>query len=139
MPDKLPTQTLLSQNPLFNNKHKPLVMETRCKEILENIFKRPFTKCRPSFLYNPETGKNLELDGYNSSLKLAFEYNGSQHYFYNPYYHKSKEDFENQKKRDVLKQQLCEKNGIKLIVIPYDLRTNELDDFIVKELNQVIH
>lgn len=134
MPEKLPKTDLIVHSKTFDTK-KRLVMESKCKEILENRFQEPFNKCRPSFLYNPETGKNLELDGFNQKLKIAFEYNGSQHYFYNPYYHKTKDDFEKQKKRDELKKQLCIKHGIHLIVIPYELRAEELEKYIMDDLS----
>src|SRR3989344_3615718 len=52
--------------------------ENKCKEIIENIFKRSFNKVRPSFL-KYKNGRNLELDGFCESLGIAFEMNGIQH------------------------------------------------------------
>ena len=62
----------------------------------------------------------LELDIYIPSLKLAFEYNGKQHYEYTLFFHKTYNDFEIQQLKDNRKQELCEQNGIKLIVFRYD-------------------
>lgn len=107
-----------------------LLMETKCKEILESICGVQFQKIRPSFLRNPETNKNLELDGYNAQLQLGFEYNGSQHYFYNPHFHADQKAFETQLKHDKMKLELCKKHNIYLLVIPYHLRMNELEPFI---------
>lgn len=127
-------QTLILNSNMAYPARNLLVMETKCKQILENIYHAEFNKVRPSFLRNPETNKNLELDGYNEQLKIAFEYNGSQHYFYNPHFHKSVAAFNDQVKKDQLKLDLCKKNNIHLIVIPYYLRENELRDFISKNL-----
>jgi hypothetical protein len=91
----------------FVTKH--ITYEDRCRHILENLFNVPFTKCRPEFLRNPLTYKKLELDGFNPSIPtsigmgVAFEYNGPQHYFFTPKYHKCMEDFEDQLLRDKYK------------------------------------
>tara|TARA_B110000483_G_scaffold105433_1_gene128658 strand:- start:735 stop:1292 length:558 start_codon:yes stop_codon:yes gene_type:complete len=124
-----------NQTLILNSNHTKfckniLIMETKCKEILESICGAEFKKIRPSFLRNPETNKNLELDGYNEKLQLAFEYNGSQHYFYNPHFHKDQKAFETQVKHDKMKLELCKKRNIFLLVIPYHLRINELEPFI---------
>jgi hypothetical protein len=109
--------------------------ETRCREIFEDIFKTDFPKVRPSFIVNDRTGKKLELDGYNDKLKLAFEYQGQQHYNFSPYFHKSQEDFANQVYRDKLKKELCEKNNITLIEIPYNIEYGDLEDYIKMKLH----
>ena len=64
----------------------------------------------------------LELDAYFPSRKLAFEYNGQQHYEFPNFFHKLEEDFLNQQKRDAEKQRLCVELGIKLIIVRYDER-----------------
>lgn len=117
---------------------KNISYEDRCRNIFESFFDVPFTKCRPDFLINPMTQRKLELDGYNSSiptplgLGLAFEYNGSQHYFFTPKYHKCIEDFDDQLTRDKIKHQLCRKKGILLITIPYTV--TDLEEFILKKI-----
>ena len=57
---------------------------------------------------------NLEIDCYNHELRLGVEYDGAQHYKYNPYFHKNKEAFYNQKYRDKLKEYMCKENNIVL-------------------------
>lgn len=114
--------------------------EIECRKVLENIFKKPFIKTRPSFLRNSvtsdeDTDINLELDCYNEDLKIACEYNGIQHYKYNPFFHKTKDSFQNQKYRDYMKRDLCVKNGIKLIEVPYTVKIEDIESFIKKELN----
>ena len=109
--------------------------EIQCKYALENIFKKPFKKVRPNFMFNDITGSNLELDLYNPELKLSVEYSGRQHYQYVPFFHRNgKQDFYNQKYRDKIKKELCHKNGITLIVVPYTVKLHNIEKFIIKEL-----
>lgn len=114
--------------------------EVECRRVLEEIFKRPFNKYRPDFLRNPVTSNgmdsnNLELDCYNSELQLAVEYNGIQHYKYIPYFHKTKDSFQNQKYRDYMKNEMCKKNGITLIEVPYTVKVPEIKSFLLNKLS----
>ncbi|GMK40566.1 hypothetical protein PCCS19_36220 [Paenibacillus sp. CCS19] len=70
-------------------------------------------------------GNYCQLDGYNEELKLAFEFQGIQHYEEYPYYHRNRGDFEAQTKRDEEKRQLCKELGIVLIEIKYTLKTDQ--------------
>ena len=47
------------------------------------------------------------------------ECDGNQHYVYNEFFSKSKENFNYMIENDKLKNIFCEKNNIKLIRIPY--------------------
>lgn len=88
--------------------------EQRVRDIFDHHFNNKFIKCKPDWL------GGLELDGYCEELKIAFEYNGEQHYEYIPYFHKNGEDdFENQLVRDTIKEETCKHYGIKLYVVPY--------------------
>jgi hypothetical protein len=113
-----------------------------CKLTMEALYHVPFTTARPSYLINPETGHNLELDCYNEQLKLAVEYNGRQHYIYDEdkkdKFHKSKEDFLALVRRDHYKQRLCQKHKIYLIVVPYNVNNKDIPNFIVTFLPEVI-
>ena len=60
-------------------------------------------------------GQRLRLDIYIPDLQLALEYDGPQHYKYIPGYHKSKEDFLRAKRRDKIKEALCEEQNIILV------------------------
>lgn len=112
--------------------------ETECRRVLKQIFNRPFHKARPDFLRNPVTGGNfnLELDCYDSELGIAVEYNGVQHYKYVPYFHKNKEAFDNQKYRDFMKEQMCDKAGIILISVPYTVEIGQIKPYIETELRK---
>jgi hypothetical protein len=105
--------------------------EKLCRKIFEELLSFKFPKRRPRFL----TG--LELDGYCRALRLAFEYQGLQHYEYTEYFHETIEDFFRLQERDKIKKELCELNDIYLIEIPYmyDFKNeNKLRDFIRKKL-----
>jgi hypothetical protein len=62
----------------------------------------------------------LEIDCYIPELKLGFEYNGLQHYEHVEHFHKTVEEFDAQKARDVEKLKRAEEKGIKIITIRYD-------------------
>jgi len=113
--------------------------EVECRRVLQNLFKRQFNKDRPDFLRNPVTGGNfnLELDCFDSGMKLAVEYNGIQHYKYVPFFHNNKEAFLNQKYRDQMKRQMCKENGVTLIEVPHTIKVENIKDFLVKELKRV--
>jgi hypothetical protein len=108
--------------------------ELECKSVLENTFGKKFVKVRPHFMMNTETGKPLELDLYNPELKIAVEYSGEQHYRYIPYFHKTYQHFVKQKERDELKRELCKKNGICLIEVPYNVEN--IKNFLIYELKK---
>jgi len=66
------------------------------------------------------TLNGLEIDCYVPALKLGFEYNGLQHYEQVKIFHKTIEEFEAQKSRDIEKMKRADAKGIKIIVVRYD-------------------
>ncbi|MDS9471545.1 hypothetical protein [Sporosarcina pasteurii] len=103
--------------------------ERKTRFIFENIFSAPFPKTRE------ELGTGLELDGYNKKLRLAFEYEGEQHYYFIKLFHREKEGFLAQKARDEEKRKLCKEQGLNLIEVPYWLETDEEKiDFIFEKI-----
>lgn len=105
-----------------NDRHFGSLGEELCCKIFEEYLEREvLNNTRPNFLKNPKTGRNLELDLYDQQTAIAIEYNGSQHENYEPKFHKSEQDFIDQQYRDRIKCDLCKKNGIKLIVVPYTI------------------
>ena len=60
----------------------------------------------------------MELDGYNEDLKIAFEYNGEQHYKKIKKYNQTDLDLKQRKLDDRMKSEICLVKGIKLVVIP---------------------
>lgn len=110
--------------------------EGLCRIILEKIFDKKFPSTNPSFLKNPSTGRNLQLDCYNEQLKLALEYNGEQHYNFPNKFHHSKQDFDKQVHHDNLKKERCKEHRITLIVVPFTIRKKELVQYITEKLEQ---
>ena len=111
--------------------------ESLCRDFFERIFKAKFPKQRPEWLVNPFSGGRMHLDGYNKELKLAFEFNGPQHYKMYPKYHKTYQDFTEQQERDMFKALLCKKKGITLITVPYTLDYDEFQAHIMKEYKKL--
>lgn len=111
--------------------------ETKCRTIIEELTKHDFPKARPKWLLNPLTGKSLELDGYNPKLKIAFEYNGIQHYQFVPRFHKSPDCLTLQTMRDIFKRVTCKRYGIVLITIPYHIHATQLKSYILQKLNTI--
>ncbi|MEK4907505.1 hypothetical protein NSQ92_10055 [Niallia sp. FSL M8-0099] len=99
--------------------------EAKCKYILEQLTGEIFIKTRTTLGTYKDNNTYLELDMYNEKLKLALEYNGEQHYRQIEYFYHDEESFIELQKRDELKIRLCEERGIKLIIVKYDIRTDE--------------
>lgn len=110
--------------------------EEMCRDILEEIFERPFPSVRPDWL-KYKTGKNLELDCYNAELKLAIEYNGKQHYAFTDHFHRGDSDnFVSQVDRDKFKKKACRDRGITLISVPYTVPNYMLKSYLLKKLQK---
>ena len=87
-----------------------------------------------SWMLSPK-GSPLQLDRYYPNLKVAFEYNGRQHYEYNSYMHKTVEAFEYLQKCDIKKRRECRRQGIKLISIKYTKEITE--EYLISRLEEV--
>lgn len=104
------------------------ISETMMFKIVEDIFEDYECErhCRPNFL------EGLEIDIYIPELKLGFEYNGIQHY--KPVEHwGGEESLKKQQARDKRKQQLCDQNDVKLIIIKYDEQLSK--DLILSKIS----
>ena len=110
--------------------------EQLCKDVIQDIYQLPFYCVRPKFLKNPETGRNLELDLYNDQVKIAIEYNGIGHYKYPNPFHRTKEEFINQIRRDKFKVDMCDVNDVYLISVPYTIPLNysAIKEYILERL-----
>ncbi len=109
--------------------------EKETRKTVEFLFGVPFPKTRPTFLNNIvlNNKRNLEIDCFNSALKLGFEYQGKQHYSFYPYFHSNKEAFQNQLYRDHLKKMLCLQQNVKLFEVPF-IQNNSIFTFVVDQL-----
>lgn len=113
--------------------------ERVCRQFLERYYQKPFPRIRPDFLVNPTTGRNLELDGYNPELNIAFEYNGYQHYTYPNRFHQTEKAFAQQVRRDGYKDEACRLAGVYLIIIPYTVPAAHIPQFIKRRLPHKVH
>ena len=124
-----------SQGKTKKKKSKKWKFEERCREILESIYHKKFPSVRPDFLRSPVTNKNLELDCYCESLKIAVEYDGKQHAEYTPHFHRNdKWKFIYQVRKDDWKNKRCEELGITLIRVPHHIKFDKLESYIRKKL-----
>ena len=121
-------------NIFYNNTWCPYChfkTEDKCRNILETLTNISFKK----FRFKNASNK-YELDGYNKEHSIAFEYHGYQHYIYPNCFHKTKETFLAQQRRDKEKVEYCLGNNIILIIIPYTF-DNNLENYIIDELTKV--
>ena len=110
--------------------------ETICRGFFEELFQNEFPKERPNWLVNSR-GNQMELDGYNKSLDVAFEAQGEQHYHLVPYFHKTLKDFEQRIEDDLKKLELCKLNNVTLIRIPYYVHPNNIQRYITNKYERL--
>lgn len=105
-----------------------LKTEQKVRNIFEEITNKKFPSKRMKWLYNPITKGTLCLDGYCEELKLAFEYDGEQHFMEFDHYDSSLLE---RQKNDELKGAMCKANNVTLIRVPYYVK--DLETFILSE------
>jgi hypothetical protein len=97
--------------------------ELSCRALSEIVQRDVLVNHRGQNIVNPETGRKLELDCFDPITKIAIEYNGIQHYRYPNRFHKTKEDFDSQVRRDGYKIEQCQREGIRLVSVPYTVNS----------------
>ena len=65
----------------------------------------------------PVAGTKLSLDFYNANEKIAVEVQGAQHTKFVKFFHGTKANYIDQKRRDAQKREFCVINNIKLVEI----------------------
>lgn len=83
---------------------------------------------RPAWLVSHAYRGRLELDRFYKSAQVAFEFQGQQHYTLTDFT-PTREHLEERQKRDRIKAELCEEEGIRLIPV----HASELDFQILAE------
>lgn len=84
---------------------------------MEQIFGVKFKRIRPQWLNN-DLKVPMELDGYAEELKIAFEYQGRQHYEEMSYL--ISHDLERIQKNDELKSKICAARGVSLFIFTHE-------------------
>lgn len=79
-------------------------------------------------------GERLMLDIYCPKYKLALEFHGRQHFFFNTHFYRTYDDFRLAQERDIRKEELCKRQGITLVTFCYNERLTEDDVF-----NRILH
>lgn len=108
------------------------IAETEVRQLIERITGWKFPKTYPSWLQGRCRTRTRHLDGYNKRHRVAFEYQGQQHYV--PRKDRAADDLEKNKRRDERKRVLCYRYGIRLINIPY--WTKDVEDLIRRKLRK---
>ena len=112
--------------------------ERLCRLFFENIFNKKFLKIRPKWLRSVGVSRSMEIDGFNRELKLGFEYNGSQHYqVKSKFYKNGIEELRKRKSDDILKIHLAKTRGINIITVPFWIKANEMEKYIVVEARKL--
>ncbi len=93
-------------------------LHLKARQILKELY--PFTSILEEVLL-PGT-KQLRVDFYVPSHALMVEVNGEQHYEYNKFFHGKDNEFNFtlSKRRDLKKEEWCEINNIRLVILSYD-------------------
>ena len=106
-----------------------------CRCLFEALFDAEFSKVKPRWLVTPRKTL-LELDGYCESLKLAWEYQGQQHYEFVPHFHEDAKDFTRRLQDDQFKRAKCSEQCITLIEVPYTVPLRGLEKWLREELKR---
>lgn len=107
--------------------------ERICRAVFENLFCERFPRERPPWLLG-EKGVPLELDGYSAKLKLAFEYQGAQHFIPVKQFRMNEHRLTALQIRDEIKRTRCREHGVTLIDIPHTVRGDAIETHIRAEL-----
>jgi len=129
------TNMINSKSKVFCSKcYSNYVSEETCRSYFESILENQFPKYKAKWLIGL-AGRPSELDGYCEKLGIAFEHHGIQHYEPVKHFNKSK-SFDDIKKSDLYKEELCKNRGIHLIKINQLFKNTKLCDLeiIIKNI-----
>jgi hypothetical protein len=111
--------------------------ESQGEKLIDKIFtkhgisfvrQKTFSDCTNTLL--GKSCRKLPFDFYLTEKNILIEFDGQQHFV--PVW--GEEGLEKIQRTDKLKNQYCEKNGIKLIRIPYTMNKEDIEPYILQEL-----
>ncbi len=118
----------------------PICQESSGERLVNNILVSNNVKFIRQYKFidctNKKKGKGcrkLPFDFYIPTFNTCIEYDGRQHFDPNAFF-KGQEGLEKQQFIDGLKDEYCEENGIKLIRIPYTMKKEDIEPYILQEL-----
>lgn len=100
------------------------------------MFQDKFPKERPNWLINSR-GNQMELDGYNKILGVAFEAQGEQHYRAVAHFNQTLKDLKQRIEDDLRKLELCKQNNVILIQVPYYVHPDKLQRYITDKYERL--
>jgi len=111
--------------------------ERLVRRAIEELLGLKFDSSFPDWLVNPRTGRRLQLDGYNSDLKLAFEYQGDHHYEVVGLFKMTEERLKGQIYRDQLKRKACKERGVRLLTVPRELAPERMAQWLHQRISKM--
>ena len=147
--DKKPKESFTKDTRVKRLRTEKKTGENRCRAILERLTGLKWPSVRPEFLKKlGTTNKCLELDMYCRELGpkgIALEYQGIQHTKYQPFLHRTYDEFIKAQENDRLKAAMCRAHGVKLIIVHYyefeKLDQNDpkiLETFLLQKLGEAL-
>jgi hypothetical protein len=97
------------------------IAQSMIKLASEILKEEPIYECEFNWLKNPQTKRKLYVDAVFFKNKIAFEYNGPQHYMNIEQYNMNKyNSLEKNQHRDRIKKELLLRYGYKVLIFKYD-------------------
>ena len=112
--------------------------EEEVRDVFQRLTRKKFPCVYPDWAVNRKKHKQLEIDGYNKELGIAFEVQGPQHTIFSPKYDEDYEDYFNRIENDAAKIKFAKDNGILLIVIDYKVPRYQLGQYVKSRLYDAI-
>lgn len=110
--------------------------ENICRQIVEQIYKNKFPSTWSTI--RRKNGNNLQLDGYCEELKIAFEYQGEQHFFgWRGDKEKQQESLKNIRKLDDEKKHICKEKGMFLLEVNYYKSMKSIHDIVIQTISDI--
>jgi len=112
----------------------------KSESTLSSILERFFGYDNVVTSYHPLWAKSVkdvlyEFDILLIKEKILVEFHGYQHFKYPNIFHKTKKEFQAQRRRDRIKQGMAAKNGYKLIIFRYD--EPMIKDYIISKIKNI--